>query len=140
MRRAVLITRQAISPRLAIRIFLNIKPQRPLWRFYRLAGAPATQSISNPFSPSKEPAMRFANKVALVTGGNSGIGRAIVRRFAHEGARVAFVGRDPEKGRKVEAEERASGGHVAFFACDLAREAAAAKLLSDLAEWGRLDI
>ena len=53
--------------------------------------------------------MKFKGRDVLVTGGNSGIGRAIVHHFLKAGARVAFVGRDPEKGRAVEAEARAVG-------------------------------
>jgi NAD(P)-dependent dehydrogenase (short-subunit alcohol dehydrogenase family) len=42
---------------------------------------------------------RLAGKVAIVTGGGDGIGRAIVRRFAREGARVVVAEIDDERGR-----------------------------------------
>jgi NAD(P)-dependent dehydrogenase (short-subunit alcohol dehydrogenase family) len=84
--------------------------------------------------------MRFQDKVVLVTGGNSGIGRGIVHYFVREGARVAFTGRDPAKGAAVEAEVRAMGGNASFFACDLAVEAEVAKLIDEVAKWGRLDV
>lgn len=68
--------------------------------------------------------MRFQGKTALVTGGNSGIGRGIVHRLVAEGAKVAFVGRDPDKGATVEAECRAAGGTARFHRCELSDEAA----------------
>ena len=85
--------------------------------------------------------MRFHGKVALVTGGNSGIGRGIVQRLAEEGAVVALVGRDPEKGAAVEAELAATGRAGRFFQCDLAQEAAVRVLMEDVVRhFGRLDI
>ena len=62
---------------------------------------------------------RLAGKLAIVTGGNSGIGEATVRRFAAEGARVAFCARREEPGRAVEAAVREAGGDARFFACDV---------------------
>lgn len=84
--------------------------------------------------------MKFAGKVALVTGGNSGIGRGIVLRFIREGARVAFVGRDEAKGRAVQDQVRELGGRASFFAVDLANEDAVQILMDQVADWGRLDI
>lgn len=85
--------------------------------------------------------MRFRGKVALVTGGNSGIGRGIAHRFAQEGAKVALVGRDPEKGAAVEREIAEAGGTGRFFACDLSQEAAVKAMVADVtAAFGRLDV
>jgi NAD(P)-dependent dehydrogenase (short-subunit alcohol dehydrogenase family) len=83
---------------------------------------------------------RFAGRTVMVTGGNSGIGRGIVHRFAAEGARVALVGRDPGKGRAVEAEVQGQGGEARFFACDLTREAEVEVLLRAVESFGALSI
>ena len=85
--------------------------------------------------------MRLQDKVVLVTGGNSGIGRGIVRCALAEGARVAFGGRDEAKGADTLEEIRASGGEAAFFPGDLSREADARALVEQAKErFGRLDV
>jgi NAD(P)-dependent dehydrogenase (short-subunit alcohol dehydrogenase family) len=60
--------------------------------------------------------MRLHGKIVLVTGGNSGIGRAIALRAASEGARVAITGRDPTKGARVLAELQEAGVEAMFIA------------------------
>ncbi|MER9242629.1 SDR family NAD(P)-dependent oxidoreductase [Mesorhizobium sp. M0633] len=84
--------------------------------------------------------MRFKGKDVLVTGGNSGIGRGIVQYFLKEGARVAFAGRDREKGRAVEAEAKAIEGEARFFPCDLSEEHQVEDLIGQIGQWGRLSV
>ena len=62
----------------------------------------------------------FQGKTALVTGGNSGIGRGIALRLAKAGARLILAARDPEKGAAVVAEIEALGAKAEFHAVDLA--------------------
>jgi 2-hydroxycyclohexanecarboxyl-CoA dehydrogenase len=57
---------------------------------------------------------RLDGKIAVVTGGASGIGEATVRRFVAEGASVAFCDRDGERGQRVAGELETTGAKVAF--------------------------
>ncbi|EQA46137.1 putative 2,5-dichloro-2,5-cyclohexadiene-1,4-diol dehydrogenase [Leptospira broomii serovar Hurstbridge str. 5399] len=63
------------------------------------------------------------NKIAIVTGGNAGIGRSLVLEFSARGAKVLFCGRRDEEGKKVEEEVRRSGGEARFFPCDVSDDA-----------------
>jgi NAD(P)-dependent dehydrogenase (short-subunit alcohol dehydrogenase family) len=83
----------------------------------------------------------LAGRVALVTGGGSGIGAAAAERMAQAGARVALVGRTPDELEKVAARIRGAGGEARVVQADVA-DAEAMRRASDetAAEWGRLDV
>ena len=84
---------------------------------------------------------RLDGKVAAVTGGESGIGEATVRRFVAEGASVAFCDRDAERGQRVAVELEAAGAKVAFTKADVGTEAACLAFVNGAAQkFGRLDI
>jgi NAD(P)-dependent dehydrogenase (short-subunit alcohol dehydrogenase family) len=63
--------------------------------------------------------MGLRGKTALVTGGTSGIGRAVVERLASDGAEVIITGRDQARGREVLEAVEAAGGKARFIAADL---------------------
>jgi len=83
---------------------------------------------------------RFAGRVAVVTGGASGIGLGIAARFAGEGAHVALLDREEPSGQASSAQIRASGGSCEFFPVDVAAESEVAAALGRVAaRFGRMD-
>ena len=67
--------------------------------------------------------MRLQDKVALITGSASGIGRAAARLFAEQGASVLLTDLNEVEGKKVETEIRTAGGRALFEGGDVVREA-----------------
>jgi 3-oxoacyl-[acyl-carrier protein] reductase len=82
--------------------------------------------------------MRLAGKVAVVTGGGSGFGAAICRRFAGEGAKVVVADRDASGGERT---ARDIGAAAVFVLADVSRSADARRMIDAAVEhFGRLDI
>ena len=84
---------------------------------------------------------QLANQVAVITGANQGIGKAIARAFAQEGASIAICARNGDKLAQVAAEFQAEGFDVLARACDVSSESDVEGLFAAIAErFGRVDI
>jgi 2-deoxy-D-gluconate 3-dehydrogenase len=80
-------------------------------------------------------------RVALVTGGNGGIGLGMAEGLAQAGAAIAVVGRNQAKGEAAAQKLSAHGADCAFIAADVAAEAGCRTMVRDtVARFGRLDI
>ena len=84
---------------------------------------------------------RLEGKVAVITGGTRGIGRASMEKFIDEGAKVAFCGTNAEIGQKLEASLNKDGEKVVFVQADVTDYEKLGKLFDAAIEkFGRLDI
>jgi NAD(P)-dependent dehydrogenase (short-subunit alcohol dehydrogenase family) len=85
--------------------------------------------------------MRLQDKVALITGGTSGIGEATAILFAKEGAKIAITGRNETRGNAVTEQITRNGGHAVFISSDV-RKSSDCRLAVDeiLRAFGHIDI
>jgi NAD(P)-dependent dehydrogenase (short-subunit alcohol dehydrogenase family) len=84
---------------------------------------------------------KFENQTAIVTGGGKGIGQAIAKRFAKEGAQVAIWEADEIAGEETTQEILANGQAAHFFKCDVTDEQSIQNALSEVREkFGTPDI
>jgi len=85
--------------------------------------------------------MRLEGKVALITGGTSGIGSATAARLAVEGARVAITGRNAERGEQVVKDIIAAGGDAIFIQSDVCVAKDCRRAVDEtLQRFGRIDV
>jgi NAD(P)-dependent dehydrogenase (short-subunit alcohol dehydrogenase family) len=84
---------------------------------------------------------KLEGKVAIVSGGGSGIGRASVLAFARSGAKLAMLDRTVENAEKVRKQVEDEGGEAVVIECDIAEPQQVEAAVKQAAEkWGRLDI
>jgi A-factor type gamma-butyrolactone 1'-reductase (1S-forming) len=84
--------------------------------------------------------LEFAGMVALITGGNSGIGAAAARRAAELGAQVVVTGRRQSEGRLLVSDIKRNSGSAAFFQADFGQPEEAKRIVPfTLKTFGRLD-
>ena len=82
--------------------------------------------------------MRLADKVAVITGGGTGMGRVTAELFHHEGARVAIVGR---RAQVLEEAARNISDDVLFCPCDVSDEAAVRNMVNEVTgRFERIDV
>lgn len=85
--------------------------------------------------------MRLANKIALITGGSTGIGRATAELYATEGAQVIILDYNESEGQAAVGKIKAAGGQAAFFQVDIRQEQHVAKVFQQVtSQFDHLDL
>ena len=83
---------------------------------------------------------RLDNKTAIITGGGSGIGKAIATVFAQQGASVHILDMDEQGATNVVKEITAAGGKGQFYKCDVSKQADVKQIVDGIAAKGAIDI
>ncbi|MCY3921288.1 MAG: SDR family NAD(P)-dependent oxidoreductase, partial [Chloroflexi bacterium] len=84
---------------------------------------------------------KLDGKVAIITGGNSGIGAETGRLFAAEGAKVILMARRVPEGEAIVAEIKESGGEATFVACDVGDNDSVVAAVDQAADaYGQIDL
>lgn len=84
---------------------------------------------------------RFKDKVCLVTGGGSGIGKAACLRFAAEGGKVAVIDLNPDHGNQTSSEIAKNGGDAIFIKCNVGNpDEVKAAVSTAVQKWGKIDV
>jgi len=85
--------------------------------------------------------MRLQNRVALITGGTSGIGEATALLFAKEGAKVAITGRNEKRGHAVTEQVLKDGGEAIFIRTDVRKAEECRRAVEEtLSSFKQLDV
>ena len=84
---------------------------------------------------------KLEGRVAIITGGNSGIGATTAHLFAREGAKVALMARREAEGKEIENSIRSEGGDASFIQCDVSVTSSANAAVDRAVEiYGKIDI